>query len=202
MRASDQSPLHAAEIDAAREEFAHVTKIWPETDANVRWFLAEHWFGDPQIATRLAKDDSVVRYMSIWNSKNPAQCMSMFLDARDRRADLTEAEIDTGCKDGFHTAPELIYGYFGHADAAYREIEKRFASYARPHFANPWTRYLFYPRMRVLRADPRFMPLAARLGLVDYWLDAGQWPDFCTTEELPYDCKEAALAARAAATKS
>ncbi len=56
--------------------------------------------------------------------------------------------------------------------------------------------YLFFPPLRLVRADARFMPLAARLGLVDYWLDTGHWPDFCTTEQLPYDCKEAALAAR------
>ena len=58
------------------------------------------------------------------------------------------------------------------------------------------------PHMRIVRADPRFMPLAARLGLVDYWLDTDQWPDFCATEKLPYDCKEAALAARVNANAS
>ncbi len=45
------------------------------------------------------------------------------------------------------------------------------------------------PHMRIVRADPRFMPLAVRLGLADYWLDTDQWPDFCTTDKLPYDCK-------------
>ena len=41
------------------------------------------------------------------------------------------------------------------------------------------------------------MPFAARIGLADYWLDSGHWPDFCTEERLSYDCKQAALAARA-----
>ena len=43
------------------------------------------------------------------------------------------------------------------------------------------------------------MPFAASLGLVDYWLESDRWPDFCASEKLPYDCKEAALSARGTA---
>ena len=54
----------------------------------------------------------------------------------------------------------------------------------------------FYPSTTSLRQDRRFMPLAARLGLIDYWRASGQWPDFCAEPGLPYDCKaEAAKAA-------
>jgi hypothetical protein len=61
--------------------------------------------------------------------------------------------------------------------------------------------FLFSRSTESMRRDPRFMKLAARIGLVDYWLDSGHWPDFCRTEQLPYDCKEAALAASASAAK-
>ncbi|NNE40913.1 MAG: hypothetical protein HKN14_08335, partial [Marinicaulis sp.] len=47
-----------------------------------------------------------------------------------------------------------------------------------------------------LRADPRFMDFAAEIGLVDYWIEAGVWPDFCVTEDISYDCEETAHAAR------
>ena len=40
-----------------------------------------------------------------------------------------------------------------------------------------------------VRADPRFIPIAARMGLVRYWRTSGKWPDFCTNEQLKYDCK-------------
>jgi TolB-like protein len=200
LRASAPSAYHTTEVDAARTEFERVANIWPESDTNAYWFEAELWFGDPVIATRLATKDSVMRDLSIWGAK-PKRCLDMFIDARLRRLELTQAEIDAGCVEGFHTAPESIYGYFGHADAAYRAIEKRYESYARNSFGN-WRVNLFESYMRVVRADVRFMPLAQRLGLVEYWLDTDQWPDFCTTEKLPYDCKEAALATRAAATKA
>jgi tetratricopeptide (TPR) repeat protein len=48
---------------------------------------------------------------------------------------------------------------------------------------------LFNPPAAAMRRDPRFIALAARLGLVDYWRSTGKWPDFCTEPGLPYDCK-------------
>ena len=49
--------------------------------------------------------------------------------------------------------------------------------------------FLFSPANAAMRRDPRFMALAARLGLVDYWRSTGKWPDFCAEPGLPYDCK-------------
>jgi TolB-like protein/tetratricopeptide (TPR) repeat protein len=58
--------------------------------------------------------------------------------------------------------------------------------------------FLLVPNAAPLQRDPRFMPLMARLGLVDYWRATGKWPDFCSQPGLPYDCKaEAAKAAGA-----
>jgi hypothetical protein len=41
------------------------------------------------------------------------------------------------------------------------------------------------------------MPLAHRMGLVDYWIESGRWPDFCSEPDLPYDCRAAAEAVNA-----
>jgi DNA-binding winged helix-turn-helix (wHTH) protein/tetratricopeptide (TPR) repeat protein len=40
-----------------------------------------------------------------------------------------------------------------------------------------------------VRRDPRFMPLAAKLGLADDWRSSGKWPDFCSEPQIPYDCR-------------
>lgn len=48
---------------------------------------------------------------------------------------------------------------------------------------------LFWPQTASMRRDPRFMQLAARLGLIDFWRASGHWPDFCAQPGLPYDCK-------------
>lgn len=52
--------------------------------------------------------------------------------------------------------------------------------------------FLFLPDTDSLRRDPRFMALAARFGLVDYWRRTGHWPDFCSDPKLPYDCRQVA----------
>jgi TolB-like protein len=62
-----------------------------------------------------------------------------------------------------------------------------------------WPADLFFFDMAPLHRDPRFMKLAARIGLVDYWTTSGHWPDFCSEPGLPYDCRaEAARLAGAA----
>ncbi len=48
---------------------------------------------------------------------------------------------------------------------------------------------LFRPTLKALRQDPRFLKIAARLDLLDYWRKSGNWPDFCSEPGLPYDCK-------------
>ena len=56
----------------------------------------------------------------------------------------------------------------------------------------------FYPTTEAMRRDRRFMPLAAKLGLVAYWRATGKWPDFCAEPGLPYDCRKVADHAAAA----
>jgi tetratricopeptide (TPR) repeat protein len=61
--------------------------------------------------------------------------------------------------------------------------------------------FLFDAETAPLRHDPRFMAVAARFGLVDYWQRTGRWPDFCNEPGLPYDCRqEAAKLARPGAS--
>ena len=48
---------------------------------------------------------------------------------------------------------------------------------------------LFRPTLRRFRRDARFMTVAKRFRLVDYWRKSGVWPDFCRDPDLPYDCK-------------
>src|SRR5258706_3055166 len=52
--------------------------------------------------------------------------------------------------------------------------------------------YLFLPPTAPLRSDPRFMQVAAKLGLVAYWRATGHWPDFCSEPGIAYDCHDEA----------
>jgi len=52
--------------------------------------------------------------------------------------------------------------------------------------------FMFGPLTKNMRRDPRFMQLAARIKLVDYWRTSGHWPDYCSEPGWPYDCKAVA----------
>ena len=56
------------------------------------------------------------------------------------------------------------------------------------------TGLLFHAGMPELRNDPRFVPLCARLGLVEFWLASGTWPD--CVDEVPYDFRAACAKTR------
>jgi hypothetical protein len=77
----------------------------------------------------------------------------------------------------------LALGNFGRVDQAYQLLQD---SKFQPLIN---TDALFRPDFAAIRADPRFMQVAARIGLVRYWRESGYWPDFCTSEQLKYDCK-------------
>lgn len=49
--------------------------------------------------------------------------------------------------------------------------------------------FLFESRTAPMRRDPRFLELAGRIGLLDYWRKTGKWPDFCSDPTLSYTCK-------------
>jgi hypothetical protein len=73
---------------------------------------------------------------------------------------------------------------FGRVDDALRWIN------ATPTEVAASGSYVFFrPGGALLRRDPRFMLVAKRAGLLDYWRSSGKWPDFCNDPQLPYDCK-------------
>jgi tetratricopeptide (TPR) repeat protein len=51
---------------------------------------------------------------------------------------------------------------------------------------------LFRRAYREVRADPRVMAWFDAGTQLHYWLESGNWPDFCQEPELPYDCEVAA----------
>ena len=56
------------------------------------------------------------------------------------------------------------------------------------------TSLLFQDGMPELRNDPRFPRLCARLGLGDFWMATGKWPD--CVDEVPYDLRAECAKAR------
>ena len=84
----------------------------------------------------------------------------------------------------------LPMGYFGEVDEAYALLDRARLGPAGalggnrgPYAYDPMR--LFEGAWPQLRNDARFVKLCARLGLVEYWLATGNWPD--CADEVPYD---------------
>jgi hypothetical protein len=79
----------------------------------------------------------------------------------------------------------MMLSSLGDVDLAFKQAGKAFGG------PDDDPSFLFTPPTVAMRRDPRFMPLAARLGLVDYWRGTGKWPDFCTGPHAEIDCRAA-----------
>jgi hypothetical protein len=61
---------------------------------------------------------------------------------------------------------------------------------------------LFWPDAAPLRTEPAFFRKMADLGLVRWWVERKQWPDFCAEPGLKYDCATEAAKLRIGMRKS
>jgi tetratricopeptide (TPR) repeat protein len=174
--------VYSGEFSKAKAEIAEARKKWPN-DSVIDYadFSLQFHYGDARVALALLpriidSDADIARYREL----NAA------------RLDPSSAKIDDAIEalkarrsknPSMRNDILLALGNFGRVDEAYQLLED-------PAFQPFIDREaLFRPDFAAVRADPRFMRAAARLGLVRYWRQTGFWPDFCTSEQLRYDCK-------------
>jgi len=105
------------------------------------------------------------------------------------RSDLEAHVSKTGCVD----VSRLVYAaHLGLVEEAYRAAETaRLGPVGTSDdIMGPdgyRTHLMFQAGMPELRNGPRFVRLCARLGLVEFWMATGKWPD--CADEVPYDFK-------------
>lgn len=174
---------------AADAELKKAEAIWPNSailqDARYRLDLR---YGDPKRAL------NAVEKGETGDSTAGAESWRRFLRAR---IDPTDSNVESALesfRERYRRNPADIPGYiqalgiFGRVDEAFEvthnpiTLDSMMAS----------TEVLFRPQMRSLFTDVRFMELANRLGLLDYWRKSGVWPDFCKDPTIHFDCHEEA----------
>jgi len=171
---------YAGRVEAARAELQRAEHLWPDTDSLRELRYEFHWhFGDPLLALKLTPPGL-------------PKGRELFLQAR---AAPTQANIDR-----FLIFIRAMYRRQGRVDIG-RPIVQEFAAFHQENeiydrLLNPRNNDLrtlsevyFQPALKTFRQDRRFMLVARKAGLLDYWRESGTWPDFCFEEELPYDCK-------------
>jgi tetratricopeptide (TPR) repeat protein len=173
----------AGQLELAFSELARAQEIWPgAASLNETRFAVNLRYGDPKAALTELKT-------GVFRSDIPASQETLL----EARLNPNPSNIDRAIGEAFATRPQSI-----------RQIIQVLAEFGREQqliqlllhtdagAQEPFTDVLFRPNTRKLRADARFMLIAKRFGLIDYWIKTGNWPDFCSDPDLPYDCKKEA----------
>jgi len=205
-RAADLDPLSApvreslayrqaygvGDLNAGLATLDEAQRLWPDsTQIRLYRLTAIMRMGEPRAARRALDEFATKAITDHWVS---GWRLLVAARADPRRAgELTNAIVAHMAR-----APATVDPYW--AMQALTEIGRTDqaldVAFARPATLDRDTDILFRSFMAPLRARPRFMALAGRLGLVRIWRTTGLWPDFCTDPGAPYDCR--ALAARLA----
>jgi hypothetical protein len=98
--------------------------------------------------------------------------------ARGRDVECMMALVRLGDIDGAYAYANRLY------PALKGRTEAEEESLWLDHLDGEDTLYLTVPTTAAMRRDPRFLPLADRVGLLDYWR-SGRLPDFCTKAHEP-----------------
>ncbi|PWE17899.1 hypothetical protein DDZ18_04805 [Marinicauda salina] len=175
------------DMSAARAEFARAASANPTPSATV-WYqvISELFYGDADRAL------AALRAGAPGDGTTPPTSEINCFIAAGRLREEARSDVDAIVEACADTQPDYrarILASVGAIDEAYAVVEEM-AERGLPHTALMF----FYPEMREFRRDPRFWPLARRFGLVEYWLETDEWPDFCDEPDLPYDCETEARA--------
>lgn len=183
--------VHLASVGRIPEAIAELHQaeaLWPGSLVvrETRYLLYLR-FADPREAIRLR------------GSGDAAALQDAFLAAREARTRENVEKAVTDARSKYATDwrwishSAQVFGEFGRDE----ELFSILLNWDQPDGVDAVTDVLFRPSLHNFRRDPRFMRVAKRLGLLDYWQNSGHWPDLCKEPDLPYDC--AAEAAKIAA---
>lgn len=180
--------IAAGNLDEAQDQLALARRNWP---GNPWWDLDTASLG---VAGKSPADG--VKLLSTGQVRmSPPRQRALITFLQWRIAPTTANKrvavnaIETASEETSPNAEQVILlAVLGEVDAAYQLAARSPPESLR---ATGW----FNPELDTFRSDPRFMPLAARMGLAQIWLETGLWPDFCIAKRRLASCKAAAGAA-------
>lgn len=170
------------DVGAAREQFDLIHRERPGLDR--LWYSrmrAEAHVGDPNRAIESIEREGL--------TGSELACAGLMASARASGPRPSEASLKSACDRGGWPLAEIymLYGYNDRAlDVMHDNVREEGWI---PRFG---PRYTFYKTAAGLRKDRRIIHNLAHLGIPQYWLETGEFADFCSEDDLPYDCREAA----------
>jgi tetratricopeptide (TPR) repeat protein len=177
--------LNSGQVQAARNELRKSEQLWPgATNVLQSRFAVEFRVGDPRRAMQIMQSGELgAGYLT--NEAHESYLLAK-IEPTSKNKDLAVANA----RALYLKDPSSSWVYaralsdFGRHEEL---IDFLLKSDARRPYTTTWVifRSSFFP----LHNDPRFMVIAHRFGVADFWRDTGKWPDFCARSDLPYDCK-------------
>jgi TolB-like protein len=167
-------------------DMAQFSQLWPEDaflwNAQLQSLMAQQRWDDALVHLGALNANPALG----WGENLPwrAEIEAMKTRSPSALAALRQTELTEAASDG----PEAMRGLamLGFVEDAFA-VAQRYQPTG-PHGTDDPT-FLFGPKMAAMRRDPRFMALANKFGLPQYWGATGKWPDFCADPDLPYNCR-------------
>jgi DNA-binding winged helix-turn-helix (wHTH) protein/tetratricopeptide (TPR) repeat protein len=183
------SLAHAGSLARARSEVAAARQLWPNSQLlRTTLFSIELRYGDPRIAQQMIARGEASLGGPTGGFGGPEILMRARLDPSPKNIHEM-IQLTSNQTRRVPQAVALRIQALGHAGA----VEEFYSLVGDPRVITHLpSEVLFRPHLKVFRDDIRFIDLAARLGLLQYWATSGRWPDFCNDPRLPYECRDEA----------
>ncbi len=187
-----QTLWRSGQYDKGRAELERIAEIWPDNHHNMAiLILACADMQDWAAVDRLLDPARLERY-PLREHRGVIGLMAVLRDPTvENRTRMLESITSSVELTGHAEAmPFITLAEFDFVDEAYTLLDRaKLGPSGGPKDAlgiNAYRTHLLFPAAYTkLRADPRFVKLCARLGLVEYWLTTQNWPD--CAEVVPYD---------------
>lgn len=177
--------MDSGSFHAAKRELNEAERLWPGASNILETrFLLEYRYGDPKKALDLLEEGRL--------NIIPTPLQTSFLRAR---IDKSPSKIEMAVADARKSYEQngSLHQFIQTLAAFGRKEDAINVLLSNDPRRSPGVISVFFrPHLKGVRSDPRFMTIAQRYGLVEYWNATGRWPDFCSEQNLPYDCREEA----------
>lgn len=184
-------------FEEAEQLRQRLDRVWPDSASG--WynrFTSRMLIGDPNAALAMLDDENAPVTME---ASFAAALRRYILARRDNNPAAQRAAADEIAEYARRNGVELprtvvMASMVGNLDEAFELARQHFStrptelSIEQP-IGGAGRYFIFMPSSRAMRHDIRFIALARDIGLTDYWLETGRWPDFCSDPDLPYDCR-------------
>lgn len=178
---------YAGRTPEAEQELREAEALWPGASSlREARFILYLRFADPKEAMRLRESGLPMPEMSPF--------VGSFLTAR---VNPSPANVELALRDAraLYVRTPIAISHLSQVLGAFHREDELFPillNWQYPEKVDQVIGVLFRPSLNQFRHDPRFMRVAVRLGLLQYWQSSGKWPDFCFDADLPYDCRREA----------